>query len=169
MNTGILQLEHVALSVRDLDRSLAFYRDRMGFSVARIIEPREDPMLGAIVGIPNARARIAHLRLGDNMLELFQYVDPLGRPPPADHRQADIGLIHLGFRTQDARQDFDRLSSHGVSFISAPVEFRPGVWVAYFRGPDGEVCELRQDDHAPLPGGMGIGPSAENKKEGVTA
>jgi hypothetical protein len=34
----------------------------------------------------------------------------------------------------------------GVEFISAPVEFRPGVSVVCFRGPDGDVCELRQGD-----------------------
>ena len=31
-----------------------------------------------------------------------------------------------------------------VEFISEPVEFRPGVWIVYFCGPDGEVCELRE-------------------------
>jgi glyoxylase I family protein len=164
MSARILQLEHVALSVRNLDRSLAFYRDLLGFAVRRIIEPREAPMLGEIVAMPGARARIAHLMMGDNMLELFEYVDPRGKPPVADPRQADIGLIHLGFRSLDARRDYERLAAQGVSFLSAPVEFRPGVWVVYFRGPDGEVCELRQDDHAPLPGGVGVGSSTENKK-----
>ena len=142
----ITQLEHVALSVSDLDRSVAFYRDALGFSLMRIIEPRDDEKLGAIIGMRGARARIAHLRKGDNMLELFQYVLPVGRPVPPDKSQADIGMIHAGFRSSDVSADFRRLQSLGVAFISEPVEFRPGVWVVYFRGPDGEVFELRQDD-----------------------
>jgi catechol 2,3-dioxygenase-like lactoylglutathione lyase family enzyme len=142
----IKQLEHPALSVADLDRSVAFYRDILGFRVIRILEPREDAKLGTIAGLPGAKARIAHLQFGDNMLELFQYVQPTGRALPADRRQCDHGWIHVGFRSDDVRADATRLKTQGVSFISDPVEFRPGVWVAYFRGPDGEVCELRQSD-----------------------
>lgn len=141
----IVQIEHPALSVADLECSLAFYRDLLGLELIRIIEPREDPKLGTITGMPGARARIAHLRLGENMLELFQYVTPGGRPIPDDRRQADHGFVHAGFRSTDVRDDYRRLSARGVRFISEPVEFRPGVWVVYFRGPDGEVCELRQD------------------------
>jgi catechol 2,3-dioxygenase-like lactoylglutathione lyase family enzyme len=152
----ITQLEHVALSVADLDRSLAFYRDVLGFDLLRTIDPRDDDKLGRIAGLPGARARIAHLRKGDNMFELFQYVVPEGAPIPAGRRQADHGYIHLGLRSNDARGDFARLREKGVAFLGEPLEFRPGVWVVYFRGPDGEVIELRQDDSLPgvgFPGG----------------
>ena len=46
--------------------------------------------------------------------------------------------------SNDARADYSRLQGLGIQCIGAPVEFRPGVWVFYFRGPDGEVCELRE-------------------------
>jgi catechol 2,3-dioxygenase-like lactoylglutathione lyase family enzyme len=138
----IRQLEHAALSVANLDRSLAFYRDILGFQLVRVIEPRDDAALGTVVGLPGARARIAHLVFGGQMLELFEYVEPQGRP--ATRTQADLGFSHLGFRTDDAQSDYLALRARGVEFLSEPVEFRPGVWVAYFHGPDGEVCELRQ-------------------------
>jgi hypothetical protein len=32
----------------------------------------------------------------------------------------------------------------GVVFYNEPIEYRPGVWNAYFYGPDGETCEMRQ-------------------------
>lgn len=140
----ITELEHAALSVANLDRSIEFYRDTIGFRLIRIIEPRGDARLGTVAGIPGAMARIAHLRLGSAMLELFEYVSPRGAPVAPDRTQADRGWIHIGLRTDDARADCEKLKSKGVSFISGPVEFRPGVWVAYFRGPDGELCELRQ-------------------------
>jgi catechol 2,3-dioxygenase-like lactoylglutathione lyase family enzyme len=50
----------------------------------------------------------------------------------------------VGFATADIQADYERLLQAGVSFLSAPVEFRPGAWVVYFRGPDGETGELRQ-------------------------
>jgi hypothetical protein len=78
------------------------------------------------------------------MLELFEYLDPRGRPVFPERRQADHGLIHLGFTSIDVRADYSRLKNKGVSFFSEPVEFRPNVWIVYFYGPDGEVCELRE-------------------------
>lgn len=137
-------LEHAALSVSNLDRSLGFYCDTLGMSLVRIIEPGQAGDLGRVVGIEGAKARIAHLRMGDFMLELFEYREPVGRPMPHDRTQADIGFAHVGFRSTDVLRDSRRLRAAGVEFLGEPVEFRPGVWVVYFRGPDGEVCELRQ-------------------------
>lgn len=140
----ITKLEHVGLSVSNLDRSIAFYRDLLGLEVLRMIEAGPTMRLGEIVGMPGCSAKIAHLMKGDVMLELFEYRDPRGTPIPKDRRQADFGFIHAGFTSTDTRGDYARLKAAGVSFLSEPVEFRPGVWVAYFRGPDGEVGELRQ-------------------------
>ena len=144
----ITNLEHTALSVANMEQSLRFYRDLLGFKVIRTIELRSDAKLGIIAGLPGARARIVHLKFGDAMFELFEYVEPRGKPIPTNRCQADHGLIHLGFKSDDACADYKRLKARGVEFLSEPVEFRPGVWVVYFRGPDGEVCELRQDDAA---------------------
>jgi len=140
----ISKLEHTALSVADLDRSLAFYRDLLGFELIRIIEPRDDELLGTVAALPGAKARIAHLELGGSMLELFEYVKPRGAALPPDRPQSDLGCIHIGLSSDNVRTDVERLKEQGVEFLSEPVEFRPGVWVVYFRGPDGEVCELRQ-------------------------
>ena len=78
------------------------------------------------------------------MLELFEYVRPRGTALPPERPQCDIGWIHAGLRSDDVRADCRRLREMGVVFLSDPVEFRPGVWVVYFQGPDGEMCELRQ-------------------------
>lgn len=137
-------LEHAALSVADLERSIGFYRDLIGLEVIRIIECGPEMPLGEVTGMPGCRARIAHLQSGPNMLELFEYQKPRGRKIPQGHKQADRGLIHLGFTSTDARADYLRLKQMGVKTFSEPIEFRPGVWLFYFYGPDGEVCELRQ-------------------------
>ena len=143
----IKRLEHVALSVRDMERSLTFYCDLLGMSVIRDLEPGlGGDKLGVVVGMPDCRARIVHLDLGGTMLELFQYIDPEGRSLPSEHKQADIGFTHIGLSSDDVCADTRRLKAEGVEFISEPVEFRAGVWVVYFCGPDGEICELRQGD-----------------------
>jgi len=53
-------------------------------------------------------------------------------------------LIHMGFEIDQFHHHLEELKLRGVKFIGEPVEFRPGVWVAYFEGPDGEVCEIRE-------------------------
>ncbi len=140
----IAGVEHVAISVSDLERSLAFYRDLLGLSVARVLECGPETQLPTVTAQPGCRARIAHLYTGSFLLELFEYREPEGRPIEPGRRQADHGLVHLGLRSTDARADFKRLQQHGVESLSDPVEFRPGVWLFYFRGPDGEVLELRE-------------------------
>ena len=140
----IESLEHVGLSVADLERSIAFYCEVLGFTLVRIVESPPAMRLGDVVGLPGCAARIAHLVLGGTMLEVFEYQDPRGTPIPSGRTQADQGFIHIGLRSSDARADHAHLAARGVRFIQAPIEFRPGVWIAYFHGPDGEVCELRQ-------------------------
>ena len=139
-----MTFEHVALSVSDLERSVQFYTRLLGFEMVRTIECPPERGLGRIVGIPNCSARIVQLKLGEMVLELFEYKQPRGRPIPADKTQADNGLSHLGFASPDIQADYRRLLDAGVKFYSAPIEYRPQVWNAYFYGPDGETCELRQ-------------------------
>jgi catechol 2,3-dioxygenase-like lactoylglutathione lyase family enzyme len=140
----IKKIDHAGLSVSNLEASIEFYRDLLGLEVERILEPAPERDLGRINGMPGSTARIAHLRKGEAMLELFEYIQPRGKSLPGDHKQADIGFIHAGFASSDVREDYRRLKEKGVEFLGEPVEFRPTVWVVYFRGPDGEVGELRQ-------------------------
>jgi catechol 2,3-dioxygenase-like lactoylglutathione lyase family enzyme len=137
-------IEHVGLSVSNLERSIEFYCKNLNCAVIRIIEANTNPLLGQVVGMPGCVARIAHLESGPNMLELFEYVSPTGKKIPSDHKQADNGFIHAGFKSSDVRSDYVKLKDQGVVFISEPVEFRKDVWICYFYGPDGEVCELRE-------------------------
>ena len=140
-----LTLGHVALSVADLDRSIAFYRDLLGFSVVRIVDCPPEGKLGEVMNLPGACGRLAHLALGDGVLELLEYAHPRGAAIPPEGTLADLGFTHICLASGDIMSDYSGLKSSGVRFYTEPIEYRPGVWMAYFYGPDGETCELRQE------------------------
>jgi len=139
----ITSLGHVGLGVRDIERSLAFYRDVMGMEVLMELNVTDD-RIARVIGIPGAQCRIVHLKLGDGILELFQYSNPIGINKAKDMRQCDQGLIHIGFEVNEFHKHVEKFKEMGLEFLGEPVEFRPGVWVVYLRGLDGEVLELRQ-------------------------
>ena len=136
------RLDHVAMSVQDMERCIAFYRDVIGCEV--VFDRTFDEGIARLIGSPGAQVRIVHLQFGKQVLELFDYRQPQGRPPRADRRQSDYGLTHIGFMVEDFWATYRALQAKGVRFLGEAVEIRPGVLVAYFHGAEYEVCEMRE-------------------------
>lgn len=139
----IKTLGHVGLGVSDMERSLKFYRDFLDMKVIMDMDISDD-RIGRVIGTPGAKCRIVHLQLGEMVLELFQYTQPIGSNLASKIQQFDQGLIHIGFEVSDFHKHIEQFLAQKIEFLGEPVEFRPGVWVAYFRGPDSEVIEFRQ-------------------------
>ena len=137
------RIEHTALSVADLERSVAFYRDLIGMEVVMEVD-FSDEKLGIVNGLAGCKARVVHLRLGESVLELFEYSRPKGRAAAVERRQCDTGYIHIGLRVTDIHRHYGEMKAKRVRFFSEPMEIRPGTYILYFEGPDGEVCEMRQ-------------------------
>ncbi len=138
----IVRADHVAISVRDMERAIAFYRDVIGMEVAFDREFAE-PM-ARLIGVAGTQVRIVHMKRGDSLIELFGYRYPPGRAPRPDAGQSDYGLTHIGFIVEDFWGTYRHLLDHGVRFLGEPVEIRPGVFVAYFHGAEYEICEIRE-------------------------
>ncbi len=136
-------MSHAGLSVTDMDRSLKFYRDYLGMKVLMELDIADD-RIARVIGIPGEKCKIAHLQLGETVLELFEYTNPRGQLFAPQMQQCDIGFSHVGFEVNDIHKHLKELEEMGIEMLGEPVEFRPDVWVAYFRGPDGEVVEFRQ-------------------------
>ena len=139
----IKSLEHVGLGVSNMEKSLEFYSGLLGMEVIMDLGV-SDERIGRVIGVAGAKCRIVHLKLGDAMLELFKYYEPTGKNKAKGLQQSDQGLVHIGFVVDDFHKHVEQLQKRGIEFLGEPVEFRPNVWVVYFRGPDGEVCEFRQ-------------------------
>jgi lactoylglutathione lyase len=134
-------IHHVGVTVAQLERSLAFYRDLLGF---RVIAISDDEDIGAIVGVPGLHARIADLDAGNGqLLELAEY----GLSTRAEPGHETAGSCHLSFRVGDLRSALARLARAGVTPVGEPVLLQTGgVWrgctVVYLRDPDQVTIEL---------------------------
>jgi len=134
---------HVAIGVADIERSVSFYRDILGMKVVLELDITDD-RISKVIGTEGAKCRIVHMKSGGAVIELFKYSEPAGINRAKSIQQYDHGLIHVGLEIDDFEGCLSRLRSAGVAFLGLPIQFRPGVRLVYFRGPDGEVCELRQ-------------------------
>ena len=133
---------HVGLTVRDLDRSLDFYRRVVGMEeVYR--GPFESEAFGTLTRNPGARIDVAMLRTGSFMLQLVAYAAGGGEVLDLEHR--NVGNPHLSFWIPNVRDRFAELSANSsVDVISQLVEIAPGITSFYVADPDGVPVEFAQ-------------------------
>jgi lactoylglutathione lyase len=144
--TALERAHHTSFTVSNLERSLDFWRDRLGCEVLARQE-KKGGYLAAIVGHPDAHVRMAHLRVPgtEHVIELFEYVAPEGMR--TDVEPWNVGASHICFLVDDLPALYDELVEKGVtSFVSPPVEVDTGIntggYALYLRDPDGVVVEL---------------------------
>ncbi|QWT24531.1 VOC family protein [Subtercola sp. PAMC28395] len=138
---------HVGIIVKNLDRSIYFYHDLLGFEFDNEPSPWfEGDELSRGVGVPDARLRQVCLRAPDGLIvELIEYGN---RPADNDRpiQQNYLGAMHLAFRVDDAKSARAELEKKGVEFLSEVNVVDEGVlagwrWV-YLHDPDGIPLEL---------------------------
>ncbi|MEA3408343.1 MAG: VOC family protein [Chloroflexota bacterium] len=134
--------DHVAMSVKDMEKAIAFYHDVIGME--KVFDRTFGEEMGRLIGVEGTQVRIVHMKLDDSVIELFDYASPKGREPLREPTQSDYGLTHIGFIVEDFWDTYENLKDHGVEFLGEAVEIRPGVFVAYFHGVEYEVCEIRE-------------------------
>jgi catechol 2,3-dioxygenase-like lactoylglutathione lyase family enzyme len=142
----IVGAHHTCYQVADLERSLAFYRDLLGFELVweRV---NQETYVRTIVGQPNATLHQAMLRFpgSDHMLELIDYrgVDRT----PVDTNPVNPGTAHICLLVSDFRAFYDTLVEAGVPSVSdGPVAVTSGPnegrLAVYMIDPDGFRLEL---------------------------
>jgi catechol 2,3-dioxygenase-like lactoylglutathione lyase family enzyme len=137
-------LDHVGVTVDNLERSLAFYCDLLGLDIIEVSEGHN----GSVVGLPEARMRIADVATGDGtVLELIEYTAERSAPSPPAHNAP--GCAHIGMRVADLDATLDTLGTAGTQPAGEPMLVVDGLaWagtrIAYVRDPDGSLIELVQ-------------------------
>lgn len=150
------RFHHIGLVVADLERSLGFYRDRIGLGLlARGAE--SDARYARMLGLPRVRFAWAELDLGNgHVLELLRFDEPsdgaMSAAPVRVHASLP-GVAHLGVRVADIDAIHNALVKDGVTVMSQPIELVEdnrwlGVRVFYALDPDRHLVELIQDGPA---------------------
>jgi catechol 2,3-dioxygenase-like lactoylglutathione lyase family enzyme len=139
---------HVGVSVRDLDRAIAFYRDMLELELLTPAFPFEGPMFSQVMGVDDAKGRMAVMRKGSLQLELFEFAQPGPAPKDPSHSVANHGLTHFGIDVADIDAVYERLAAAGVRFHCPVQTFPGGMRATYGRDMDGNVFELLEMSRA---------------------
>lgn len=138
----------VGMTVSNLDESIAFFRDVLDFELIDEQEAGGDSV-EALYGVFGSLVRTARMRLGEEEVELTQFLAPEGRPIPVDSRSNDRWFQHIAIITPDMDAAYTRLREHKIRHASAGPQRLPdwnpnagGIKAFYFKDGDGHVLEI---------------------------
>ena len=132
---GATSVDAIGMTVSDLDRSVEFYSKILHCEKVGEYEVAGDPW-ERLEGIFGLRMRIARLRLGDESIELTEYLTPKGRPFPADTRSNDGWFQHIAIIVSDMDRAYDWLRQNRVQHASPGPQRLPewnGLWRSHRR------------------------------------
>ena len=141
-------IDSIGMTVSDLDRSVEFYTGVLHFR--KIAETEVDgDAYEHLEGVFGLRMRIARLQLGDEALELTEFLAPRGKPVPVDSRSNDGWFQHVAIIVSDMDRAYAWLREHKVQHASTGPQTLPawnpnagGIRAFYFRDPDGHTLEI---------------------------
>jgi catechol 2,3-dioxygenase-like lactoylglutathione lyase family enzyme len=145
----IRQVQRVGFTVSDLDPVLAFYTQVLPFEIIDDCEMLGEPY-EKLTGVFGARVRVVTLGLGQEQIQLTQFIAPSGgRPIPPGSRSNDLWFQHLAIVVSDMDTAYATLREHNVQHVSTAPQTLPdyitaaaGIRAFYFRDPDGHNLEL---------------------------
>src|SRR3990172_2260510 len=94
-------IHHTAISTPDLERAIAFYRDRFGFAPSMDFAWDESNVGFQRTHAAQTRGRVGMLERGASGLEIFEYAKPLPRPADPKRRNVEHGLSHVCIEVKD--------------------------------------------------------------------
>jgi catechol 2,3-dioxygenase-like lactoylglutathione lyase family enzyme len=156
--SAVSAVKAVGMTVSDLDRAVEFYSRVLSFEKLSEVEA-EGAELERLQGVFGLRVRRAQLRLGEELIELTEYLAPRGRPVPVDTRSNDRWFQHVAIIVSDMDRAYAWLRENKVTHASTGPQLLPetipaaaGIRAFYFKDPDGhhlEVLQFPQDKGNP--------------------
>ena len=145
---AVRAVEVVAIPVTDIERASRFYVEVLSFERVADREVSGDAY-EHLYGVFGARVRVVRLRLGDETVELLQFLVPGGRPLPEDSRANDRWFQHIAIVVADLDRAYTWLRARGVEHASTRPQVLPawnpnagGIGAFYFRDSEGNFLEV---------------------------
>ncbi len=142
----ITATNHTGLTVSDIDRSIAFYRDVFGFAVSDKIFVK-GPFFENVTGVPGVEMVVVYVSAPGHTIELLQYLKPDDRRL-SDLKPCDTGFVHMSFQVDDLDAVVAAVRAGGFEPVGPPQTQtagpRKGARAVYTRDPDGIVLEFQQ-------------------------
>jgi len=144
----IIGADHTGITVSNLERSLAFWRDVLGFELSHTAHQTGE-QAREITGVAGAEIKLAVLKApGGHKIELLEYLAPRDRRKNVDLQPCDVGSVHVALLVDDLDVVLERIAASGWKAAGKPqtLERGPnaGKSVVYVRDPDGTTIELMQ-------------------------
>lgn len=148
--TTVSEVEAVGMTVSDMDRSVEFYSRVLSFEKVSDVEVAGEEY-EHLQGLFGLRMRVVRMRLGEEMIELTEYLAPKGRPIPTDSRSNDRWFQHIAIITSDMDRAYAWLRQNKVEHASSGPQRLPdwnraaaGIRAFYFKDPDKHSLEVLQ-------------------------
>jgi catechol 2,3-dioxygenase-like lactoylglutathione lyase family enzyme len=138
------------MTVADMDRSVEFYSRVLSFNKVSDTELAGEDY-EHLEGVFGLRVRVVRMALGDEQIELDEYLTPRGRPIPVDSRSNDVWFQHIAIIVRDMDKAYAWLRANQVEFASSEPQRLPdwnknaaGIRAFYFKDPDEHPLEILQ-------------------------
>ena len=140
---GPIWFSHVALVSPDLDRLVEFYSLLFDTEPNRRTNRASGPRFDEVAGYDDVMIRAAWFDIGNMILEMWQFVNPVTPEPEKPPSIEDLGYNKVAFEVSDLHKEYERLTALGVAFLSSPTMSVDG-WEVCLRDPDGNLISLIQ-------------------------
>ena len=145
----INNINSIALTVADIDSATNFYTEALGFKKIEEITFEKPNNYNKLDSIPPSRVQIVTLQLGDELIELIQYLDIEPQPMPEDSASNDLWFQHMAIVVSNINKAYEHLQSFPITPISIEPQTMPadndlaaGVKAFKFRDPDFHSLEI---------------------------
>lgn len=137
----IKDIRHTGIVVADLETSLYFYGDLLGFQVAKEMEEAGD-YIDNISSLRNVKVTTVKMTSpSGQMIELLKYHSHSAKQRMREI--CEIGISHIAFTVDDLDSEYERLKEKGIQFNATP-QLSPDGYakVTFCRAPEGTLIEL---------------------------
>ena len=146
MSFRIFAADHTGITVSNLERSLEFWRDVLGFELSHRAQQKGE-LAEQITGVPGAEILIAIVKAPGHKIELLEYRAPVDRQHFRP-RPCDVGSVHIALIVDNLDVVLARIASSGWKAAGKPQTLtagpNAGKRVIYVRDPDGTTIEFMQ-------------------------